>query len=120
MTKGSDDSVSARVVGSMVDYIWAGKNAQGSKHLMRQLVNPETRICTLTVTEKGYNCNLTTGLLDMEHPANNWMLNGGTLRDLQEAKDAKAMSAIGYLVGSLSLIAERRQTPFTVLSCDNL
>lgn len=30
------------------------------------------------------------------------------------------MSAIGYIVGSLSLIRERNQTPFTVLSCDNL
>lgn len=28
VTKGSDDSVSARVVGSMIDFVWAGENQQ--------------------------------------------------------------------------------------------
>ena len=49
---------------------------------MDKLVDPSTKICTLTVTEKGYNADLTTGLLDMDSKANNWMKSGGNLKDL--------------------------------------
>ena len=75
VTKGSDDTVSSRVIGSMTDYIWAGKDAAHAMKLLKQMADPSTRVVTLTVTEKGYTCNLATGELDMNNPANTWILD---------------------------------------------
>jgi len=75
MTKGTDGKVGTRVCASMIDYIWAGQGVSNQQRLIEQLVAPETKIVSLTVTEKGYTADLTSDELDFSLPENNWMLN---------------------------------------------
>jgi fructuronate reductase len=65
---------------------------------------------TLTVTEKGYCRDPSTGLLDFDHP--------DIAADL--ATPHRPTSAIGYLVEALARRRAMRLAPFTVVSCDNL
>lgn len=71
---------------------------------------PETRIVTLTITEKGYCHDPATGRLNWAHPT--------VAHDL--ANPSRPQGAIGFMVEAL----RRRQAfglpPFTVLCCDNL
>src|SRR6185437_5002940 len=103
----SRDGVRRRVVGSVREVLFLGdQRAQ----IWRRLTSPETRIVSLTVTEKGYCHEPSTGRLDVDHP--------DIVHDLQ-SPDAPR-SVVGLLVGAL---AERRRThgtPVTVLCCDNL
>nr|WP_246045515.1 mannitol dehydrogenase family protein [Rubellimicrobium roseum] len=78
--------------------------------VLAAMVDPEIRIVSLTVTEKGYTHSPATGRLDVAHP--------DVVHDLGRADAPR--SAIGFLVRALD---RRRQTgmrPFTVLCCDNL
>jgi len=103
------DGTSARlqVVGAILRTLVAPEDPAAVLDLMAA---PDTRIVSLTVTEKGY-CHLpATGELDESHP--------DIVHDL--AHPERPRSAIGFLVEA---IARRRQAglaPFTVLSCDNL
>ena len=45
------------------------------QRLIEQMTAPETKIVSLTVTEKGYTADLTNNELDFSLPENNWMLN---------------------------------------------
>lgn len=78
--------------------------------VVARLINPATRVVTLTVTEKGYCHVPATGDLDESHP--------DIRADL--ANPEAPCSAIGFLVAGLAAIRARRQTPPTILSCDNL
>ncbi len=73
------------------------------------LADPKFRIVTLTVTEKGYCHDPSSGTLSFEHP--------DILNDL---RNALPVSAPGYLVRALALRRAAGVTPFTVMSCDNL
>ena len=103
----SRDGVRRRVVGSVREVLFLGdQRAQ----IWRRLTSPETRIVSLTVTEKGYCHEPSTGRLDVDHP--------DIVHDLQ-SPDAPR-SVVGLLVAAF---AERRRThgtPATVLCCDNL
>lgn len=120
VTKGADDSVSARVVGSMVDYVWAGKDQSESKKLLDKMTDKDTRVVTMTVTEKGYTADLTKGVLDMTNPANQWMSkDSDALRKLIDGR-APNMSALGYVTAALERRRQLNHDAFTVMSCDNL
>mmetsp|Transcript_22303 Transcript_22303/g.31185 ORF Transcript_22303/g.31185 Transcript_22303/m.31185 type:complete len:655 (-) Transcript_22303:889-2853(-) len=80
------------------------------KAAVEQLCLPTTRICTLTITEKGYYCDVNTGLLFDKHPE--------IVHDLENPLIPK--SSIGLICSALKLRKERGLPPFTVLSCDNL
>lgn len=71
---------------------------------------PDTRIVSLTITEKGYCHRPATGELDESHP--------DILHDL--ANPQRPRSAIGFLVEALARRRRAGLAPFTVLSCDNL
>jgi fructuronate reductase len=71
---------------------------------------PATRIVTLTVTEKGYCHEPSTGRLNREHP--------DILHDLANPPGPK--STIGFLVRALERRRGEGTRPFTVLCCDNL
>lgn len=75
--------------------------------LFARLANPRVRIVSLTVTEKGYCRDGKTGDVDFGHP--------DIIHDLAHPAEPKTVP--GILVASLR---ERRDNPFTVLSCDNL
>jgi len=38
------------------------------------MTDPQIKLVSMTITEKGYTADLTTLELDDENPANNWML----------------------------------------------
>src|SRR5205085_5852066 len=57
---------SARVVGSMVQYLLAPGDPEG---VLRALADATTRIVSLTITEGGYNFNQVTGEFEAAHPA---------------------------------------------------
>ena len=98
---------SCRVIGSILDVLDA--NTQRAQ-LIEIMASPAIRIVSLTVTEKGYCHDPSTGELDERHP--------DIVHDL--AHPDAPISAPGLIVAAL----ERRRTnglfPFTVLSCDNL
>ncbi len=96
-----------RVIGSILDVLDA--NTQRSE-LIATLADPRIRIVSLTVTEKGYCHDPSTGNLDPGHP--------DIVADLA-APDAP-VSAPGLIVRALELRHAAGTAPFTVMSCDNL
>lgn len=96
-----------RIIGSIREVISA---AQQGNALHEHLLNPDVRIVTLTITEKGYCHVPATRQIDLDNT------------DIQHdiSTPAQPRTAPGYLVAA---IRERRAAgspPFTVLSCDNL
>ena len=97
----------ARIVGSMVAYVFAPADPPRTLSL---LSDPATRIVSLTITEGGYNVDSHTGLFDAHNP---------TIRADLGHLDAPA-TAFGYLCVALRRRRDAGVPPFTVLSCDNL
>lgn len=103
----ADPKSSARLIGSIAEVI----ALQGdTKPLLDLLSKPDIRIVSLTVTEKAYGIERSTGRADLEHPA--------------VASDLKApdnpVGALGILVTALAKRRAMNIPPFTVLCCDNL
>ncbi len=74
------------------------------------LLAAETRIVSITVTEKGYGLNRATGGVDPTHPA--------IAQDLKRPSEAQGV--VGLLVWALGQRRALGRAPFTVLCCDNL
>ncbi|HMF69010.1 MAG TPA: mannitol dehydrogenase family protein, partial [Phyllobacterium sp.] len=72
--------------------------------------DPEVKIVSLTVTEKGYCYSPATASLDESH--------ADIVHDL--ANTAAPLSAIGFIVEALARRRANGIEPFTLLSCDNL
>jgi fructuronate reductase len=77
--------------------------------VLARMADPDVRIVSLTVTEKGYCHEPASGALNMDHP--------DIVHDLN---DPLPVSAPGYLVRALQRRRAAGTPPFTVLSCDNL
>ena len=96
-----------KIIGSIIDFIYAIDDPAAA---VEKMASEDTKIVSLTVTEKGYSQDISTGDLD---------LNDENIKhDLKNLATPK--TAIGYVVSAL----EKRRTgsgkSFTVLSCDNL
>lgn len=96
---------SLRVIGSIREVLCA---PQQRRAVMARLVDPQVRLVTLTITEKGY-CLAPDGV-DAAHP--------DITRDLVSPE--QPISAIGWLVAGLRERRAKKIAPYTVLSCDNL
>lgn len=72
------------------------------------LADPQVRLVTTTVTEKGY-CLLADGTLDFDHP--------DILHDLA---GAVPRSVVGWIVAGLAARREAGARPFLPMPCDNL
>lgn len=95
------------VIGAVLRLLVAPEDPAAVLDLMAA---PETRLISLTITEKGY-CHLpATGALDETHP--------DIGHDL--AHPERPRTAIGFLVEAIARRREAGLPPFTVLSCDNL
>lgn len=94
-----------RVIGSIRELLSARDE---SAAILARLADPNVRLVTLTVTEKGY-C-LAGRDLDIAHP--------DIVHDLATPDEPR--SAIGYIVAGLRERRKRGFSPYTVLSCDNL
>lgn len=106
LTRGPQ-RLDVEIVGVVVEALYAPADPAV---VVARLADPATRIVTLTVTEKGYCHVPATGDLDEAHP--------DIRADL--ANPGAPCSAVGFLVAGLAAIRARRQTPPTIVSCDNL
>ncbi|MDX6749821.1 mannitol dehydrogenase family protein [Geminicoccaceae bacterium 1502E] len=96
-----------RVVGAVRELLVAPEQPEA---LLARLCAADTRIVSLTVTEKGYCHDPATGNLDGNHP--------DIRHDLAEGSAPR--SAPGLLVEALRRRRAEGLEPFTVLCCDNL
>jgi len=107
VVKHPDGSLHPRVVGSIVQYLFAPDDPEAVLELMAA---PSTRIVSLTITEGGYLVHPVTGGFDAADPASQ--------KDLQAGSTPS--TAFGYITEALSRRRERNVPPFTVMSCDNI
>ncbi|MEP6065857.1 MAG: mannitol dehydrogenase family protein [Paracoccaceae bacterium] len=107
VTTKSGDGESCRVVGSLQKVITAPDDPEA---LIVQMAEPNVRIVTMTVTEKGYCFDPSRDELDDTNP--------DIQHDLNHPNTPR--SAPGFLVAALRRRMETKAGPFTVLSCDNL
>ncbi len=105
--KAPDGSREARIVGSIVEYLFAPDDTEV---VLEKLADPQTRIVSLTVTEGGYNISPVTGEFDLGH--------AGVLADLEQ--DAVPKTTFGLVTEGLRRRRDRGIAAFTVMSCDNI
>ena len=103
----TSDGVSARVIGSIRETLFAGTDRAG---LVARIADRKIAIATATVTEKGYCHDPATGKLNFDHP--------DIAHDLASL-DAPE-SAIGILVAGFSARRAANAGPLTFVCCDNL
>ncbi|QNQ64397.1 mannitol dehydrogenase family protein [Brucella sp. 6810] len=101
------DSEKLQVIGSIQNILVAPEDPQAVLDVMS---HPDTRIVSLTITEKGYCRDAAVNGLDRSHP--------DIIYDL--AHPATPRSALGFITEALRRRRAQGTAPFTVLSCDNL
>jgi mannitol 2-dehydrogenase len=107
VTKHADGRLDARVVGSLVEYLFAPDDPEA---VLTRLTDPATRIVSLTITEGGYNFDQVTGEFDTTAP--------GVVADARPG--AVPTTVFGYVVEALARRRAGGVPPFTVMSCDNV
>ena len=105
--KHSDGTYEGRVIGSIVDYLYAPDDPEA---VIARLADPATEIVSLTITEGGYAISDVTGRFDPEAP--------GVARDL--VPGAVPRTVFGLVSAGLARRRDSGAGPFTVISCDNL
>src|SRR5258708_26174049 len=105
--KHSDGTYEPRVIGSIVEYLFAPDDPEA---VIEKMVAETTRIVSLTITEGGYNINDATGEFDVANP--------DVLHDLDPG--ALPRTAFGLITEALRRRRKQGLAPFTVMSCDNL
>ncbi len=103
----SQDARSAREIGAISRVMVAPENPLA---VIKAMADPAVKIVSLTITEKGYCFDPTTGHLDLEH--------ADIVHDLANPNAPK--SAAGLIVGALAQRRALGLNGLTVLSCDNL
>jgi mannitol 2-dehydrogenase len=107
VVKDADGTMHARVIGSIVDYLFAPDDPEA---LLDRMTDPATRIVSLTITEGGYLVKQSTGEFDAADPS--------IQDDLQDG--ATPVTAFGFITEALSRRRAAGVAPFTVMSCDNI
>ena len=105
--KHSDGTYEPRVIGSIVEYLFAPDNPEA---VIEKMAAPSTRIVSLTITEGGYNINDITGEFDVANP--------DVIADLEPG--AIPRTTFGLITEALRRRRQLGLAPFTVMSCDNL
>src|SRR5688572_14400493 len=105
--KAPDGSWDLRVIGSIVQYLYAPDDPDA---VIEKMADPVTRIVSLTITEGGYNFHPVTGEFDDTNPA--------VQADL--APGAVPATTFGLVTEALVRRSSRGIEPFTVMSCDNI
>ena len=98
---------SARVVGSIGDYLFAPDDREA---VLEKMASAETKIVSLTITEGGYYQDAATGGFDSRH--------ADITHDLSHPQEPRC--AFGFLLEALDRRQRRGLGPFTVMSCDNI
>lgn len=102
-----ESGVESRVIASVSDVLVAPENPQA---VVNAMARSAVKIVSLTVTEKGYCHEPSTGRLNLDHP--------DVVHDLGDLDAPR--SAIGFIVAALRCRMDQGTPAFTVLSCDNL
>ena len=105
--KHSDGTYEPRVIGSIVEYLFAPDDPEA---VIEKMAAPSTRIVSLTITEGGYNVNDVTGEFDAANP--------DVIRDLEPGEVPR--TTFGLITEALRRRRKLGLAPFTVMSCDNL
>src|ERR1700730_8160028 len=105
--KHSDGTYEPRVIGSIVEYLFAPDDPEA---VIARMAAESTRIVSLTITEGGYNIHDATGEFDAGNP--------DVARDLEPG--AVPRTTFGLVTEALRRRRRRGLAPFTVMSCDNL
>ena len=105
--KHSDGTYEPRVIGSIVEYLYAPDDPEA---VIEKMAAESTRIVSLTITEGGYNVSDLTGEFDMTNP--------GVVHDLEPG--AVPRTTFGLITEALRRRWTRGLGPFTIMSCDNL
>jgi mannitol 2-dehydrogenase len=107
MVKNLDGSIEPRVIGSIVDYLFARDDPDA---VLDRMTDPATRIVSLTITEGGYHVNQSTGSFDDSDP------------DIQAdiSAEGSPTTAFGFITEALARRRTAGTEPFTVMSCDNI
>ena len=103
----SIDSQTARVIGSIADYIYAPEERERA---IAKMAGAETKIVSLTITEGGYFIDEGTRMFTPEHPE--------IQHDLEHPQEP--VTSIGYIAAALERRRRQGLPPFTLMSCDNL
>ncbi|WP_416866458.1 MAG: mannitol dehydrogenase family protein [Imperialibacter sp.] len=106
ITRYPTGEVDSEVMQQMTDFLLAPDDKQA---VVDRMANPETKIVSLTITEGGYNLTA-DGEFDLGHP--------DIQHELKHPNDPKTI--YGYLSAALRKRKDKQQTPFTVMSCDNI
>ncbi|WP_350353329.1 mannitol dehydrogenase family protein [Microbacterium sp. A8/3-1] len=109
VTKSPDGESRAQIVGSIVEYLFAPDDPGV---VLAKLIDPATKIVSLTITEGGYSVDDATGAFDPR--------DEDTLADLAAPTGAEPRSVLGFLVAALRERRAAGTVPFTVMSCDNI
>src|SRR3954447_1484034 len=107
VVKHPDGTLEPRVVGSIVDYLFAPDDP-GT--VLDRLADPGIRIVSMTITEGGYHIHPVTGRFEAA--------DDDIKADL--APGAVPRTSFGLLTEALSRRRQRGILPFTVVSCDNI
>ncbi|MCC3278594.1 mannitol dehydrogenase family protein [Arthrobacter sp. zg-Y40] len=107
MLKYPDGTREARVIGSIVEYLYAPEDPEA---VIEKMALPGTRIVSLTITEGGYSISDTTGEFDAGTPQ--------VAADL--APGAVPSGVFGLVTEALRRRRDRGLGAFTVMSCDNI
>jgi fructuronate reductase len=98
---------SLQVIGNLREVLVAPEDPQA---VLERIAHPDTRIVSLTITEKGYHHDPATGALRLD--------DAGIAHDLAHPEAPRTMP--GFVVHALNLRRSRELAPLTLLSCDNL
>lgn len=101
----SAEGAAGRIIGSIARVI-----ATDPQATLKALCDPDVRVVTLTVTEKGYGIDRTTGMPDPRNPA--------IAADL--ASPDTPAGVLGLLTAALAGRRAASVAPFAILCCDNL
>lgn len=101
------DEAAPRVIGSIVDYLYA---LDDSQKVINRMANRNNRIVSMTLTESGYYYDADIDGLQLDHP--------NIVHDLENPGDPKTV--YGLIVAALAKRYEYGAMPFTLMSTDNL
>jgi mannitol 2-dehydrogenase len=107
MITRSDGSLTARIIGSITEYLFAPANPEA---VLEKIADPDIKIITLTITEGGYNFSPVTGEFQLMEPAIQY--------DLKHPENPKTV--FGFLAQALKRRKDREIEGLTIQSCDNI
>jgi mannitol 2-dehydrogenase len=107
MITGPDGILTARVIGSVVECLYAPDDPEA---VIEKMADPGIKVITLTITEGGYNFDSATGEFLINEPS--------VQTDLKNPGNPKTV--FGYLTRALMRRKERGLSGLTIQSCDNI